>query len=117
MAKTITISSKATWPGVKEDYVLTYEGRLIGRIRLAEAAWEWHINVPMAMPPWASGSAASLGECRAAFAMAWGRLLKGTDPGRLKRAWELEAAAQRRLNRLETAPESPATTNDAGSKV
>ena len=51
MAKTIMITSKATWAGVKVDYVLNYEGRLMGRIWLAEAAWEWHINVPMAMPP------------------------------------------------------------------
>jgi hypothetical protein len=115
MTKTTTINSRATWAGVKNDYVLSYEGHVIGRIRLAEAAWEWHINAPLAMPLWASGSAASLDECRTAFGMAWGRLLKETNPERLERAWELEAAAQSRLDRLETAREGSSTTNDEGS--
>ena len=57
----------------------------------------------MAMPPWAQGSAPSLGEARKAFAMAWGRLLSETSPARLERAWELEQAVEARRQRIEAA--------------
>jgi hypothetical protein len=72
MAKTITLNASLTWPGVKDDYVLRYEGHSIGRIRLAGTAWEWHIAVPMAMPIWAQGKTDSLDGCRRAFAAAPG---------------------------------------------
>jgi hypothetical protein len=108
MAKTITLNARPTWSGVKDDYLLRYEGQVIGRIRLAETAWEWHITVPMAMPAWASGSADSLEECKSAFAAAWGRFLKETSPARLERAWELQRAAEaRRQQRGTVANDEP----------
>jgi hypothetical protein len=96
MAKTITLNASPTWPGVKDDYVLRYEGHQVGRIRLAETAWEWHITVPMAMPAWAQGSTNNIDECRRAFAAAWKRFLNETSPERLERAWELERAVAAR---------------------
>ena len=102
MAKTITLNASPTWSGVKDDYVLRYEEHVIGRIRLAETAWEWHITVPMAMPAWASGHADSLDECKRAFAAAWGRFLSETSPTRLERAWELDRAAEARQQRMGT---------------
>jgi len=101
MARTITLNSSPTWAGAKDDYVLRYEGHVIGRIRLTETAWEWHITVPMAVPTWAQGSASNLDECRRAFAVAWGKFLNETDPERLERAWELERAVVARQQRLE----------------
>lgn len=102
MAKAITLSASPTWSGVKDDYVLRYEGHAIGRIRRAETAWEWHITIPMAVPEWTSGSADNLDECRRAFAAAWGRFLNETSPARLERAWELERAAEARRQRIGT---------------
>jgi hypothetical protein len=100
MAKTITLNAAPTWPGVKDDYVLRFEGHTIGRIRFAVSAWEWQITVPMAMPPWAEGKTSSLDEARKGFAAAWGRLLKETPPERLARAWALEDAAEERRKRM-----------------
>jgi len=102
MAKMITLNASPTWSGVKDDYVLRYEGYVIGRVRLAETVWEWHITVPMAMPAWASGSADNLDECKKAFAGAWGRFLNETSPARLERAWELERAVEARRQRMAT---------------
>ncbi len=103
MARTITLNASPTWPDVKDDYVLRYEGHAIGRMRWGETAWEWHIGVPMAVPEWARGSANSLDECKAAFAAAWGRILNETSPARLERAWELERAVEQRRQRMEMA--------------
>ena len=108
MAKHITLNASPTWAGVKNDYVLRYEGHIIGRMRAAEAAWEWHITVPMAMPARAEGSASSLDEAKSAFATAWGRLLTETSPDRLARAWELERAVEARQQRLEAAAKNNA---------
>jgi hypothetical protein len=105
MAKTITLNASPSWPGAKNDFVLRYEQNSVGRIRRAETAWEWQITVPMAMPPWAQGVSASLDDARKAFGMAWGRLVKETDPGRLERAWELARAAEARQKRLEAGEE------------
>ena len=102
MARTITLNFNPTWAGAKDDYLLRYERHVIGRIRLAETAWEWHITVPMAMPAWAQGSASNLDECKKAFAEAWRRFLNETNPERLERAWELERAVEARQQRLET---------------
>jgi hypothetical protein len=103
MARSITVSASPTWPDVKNDFQLRYEGHLIGRIRFSDPGWEWHVTIPMAMPPWAQGSAPSLDEARKAFAMAWGRLLSETSPARLERAWELERAVEARRQRIEAA--------------
>jgi hypothetical protein len=103
MAKTITLNASPTWPDVKNDYVLRYEGHAIGRIRLDGSAWEWQITIPMAMPDWARGTADNLDGSRRAFAAAWGRLLTETDPERLERAWELERAVEARQQRRDSA--------------
>ena len=116
MAKTITLNASPAWPGVKNDFILSYEGHAIGRIRQAETAWEWHIIVPMAMPAWADGRADNFEDCKRAFAGAWGRFLKETDPARLKRAWDLARAAEARQRPTETvnkddAPSSVTSSN------
>jgi hypothetical protein len=103
MAKTITLNASPTWPDVKNDYILRYEGHAIGRSRLHESAWEWQITIPMAMPDWASGTADNLDGSRRAFAAAWGRLLTETNPERLERAWELERAVEARQQRRDLA--------------
>jgi hypothetical protein len=108
MAKTIILNASPTWAGVKDDYVLRYDGHVIGRIRSAEKTWEWHLTIPMAMPEWAQGSAANLEQAKRAFAAAWGRLLNETAPERLARAWELERAAEARRQRLEAAAKNDA---------
>lgn len=101
MAKTITLNASPTWPDVKNDYVLRYDGHAIGRIRLDESAWAWQITIPMAMPAWASGTADSLDGSKRAFAAAWGRILSETSPARLERAWDLERAVEARQRRME----------------
>jgi hypothetical protein len=65
MAKTKPLHASLKWPGVKDDYVVRYDGHLVGRIRLGGeryshgTTWEWSISVPMEMPVWANGSAKS----------------------------------------------------------
>jgi|SRR5438270_895892 hypothetical protein len=103
VAKKIALIANPTWSDVKNDYVLRYEEHVIGRIRLAEAGWEWHITVPMEMPSWARGSAPNLEDCKRAFGEAWGRFLNETDPERLERAWDFSRAAGLRGRRLEDA--------------
>jgi hypothetical protein len=102
MARTINLTANPTWPGVADDYVLRFEEHSIGRMRLTDGGWEWHLNVPMEMPAWASGRTNNFEECRNAFAAAWGRFLKETSPARLERAWELERAFEARQRRMET---------------
>ena len=103
MARTINLTASPTWPGVADDYILRFEEHSIGRMRLAEGGWEWHLNVPMEMPVWARGRTNNFEECRNAFAAAWGRFLKETSPTRLERAWELERAFEARQRRMGTA--------------
>ena len=103
-AKTITLKASLKWPDVRDDYVVRYDGHLIGRIRLADerygqGTWEWSIAIPMAMPDWARGSAENRDACMKDFTAAWGRFLKEADPARLERAWELERAAAARHQR------------------
>lgn len=105
MAKPIPLKASLKWPDVKDDYVVRYDGHLVGRIRLGGehyaqgTNWEWSITVPMAMPDWANGSAESRDACMKDFTAAWGKLLKETDPKRLERAWELERAFEARQQR------------------
>jgi len=105
VANTITLKASLKWPEIKDDYVVRYDGHLIGRIRLGGeqhaqgTTWEWSITVPMAMPDWASGSAENRDACMKDFTAAWGRFLKETDPARLERAWELERAFAARQQR------------------
>lgn len=118
MAKAITLNACPKWTDVKDDYVVRYEGHLIGRIRLGGErysqgnTWEWSIDVPMAMPVWASGSAESRDACMKEFTTAWGRLLKATSPERLARALELERAFAARHQRREMS-ETDAIQNGA----
>ncbi|MGZ5508645.1 MAG: hypothetical protein ACXWKH_19905 [Limisphaerales bacterium] len=106
MAKAITLNASLKWRDVKDDYVVRYEGHLIGRIRLGGErysqgnTWEWSIDVPMAMPAWARGSAESRDACMKDFTAAWGRFLKATSPERLARALELERAFAARYQRM-----------------
>jgi hypothetical protein len=99
--KIIALNANPTWADVKNDFVLQYEEHVIGRIRLGETGWEWHITVPMEMPGWARGSALNLEDCKKAFGEAWGRFLSETDPERLERAWEFSRAAEQRRPRAD----------------
>ena len=105
VAKPITLKASLKWPDVKDDYVVHYDGHLIGRMRLGDAryaqgtTWEWSIAVPMAMPDWARGTAENRDACMKDFTAAWGRFLKETDRARLERALELERAAATRYQR------------------
>ena len=107
VAKAITLNADPKWPGVTDDYVVRYEGHLIGRIRLGGErygqgnSWEWTIDVPMAMPKWARGSAEGRDACMKDFTAAWGRLLKETSPERLERAFELERAVAARQQTMD----------------
>jgi hypothetical protein len=97
MGKTITITSRLKWPDVKDDYLMMLDGHTIGRIRRTEPAWNWYIELPMAVPDWASGAAGSLEDCRRAFISAWLRFVQEYSAERIERAWELERAAEARL--------------------
>ncbi len=105
VAKAITLNASLKWPDVKDDYVVRYDGHLIGRMRLAGerdaqgTTWEWSITIPMALPVWANGTAESRDTCMKDFTAAWGRFLKETSPERLERAWELERAFAARQQR------------------
>jgi hypothetical protein len=102
VAKQITLKASLKWPDVEDDYVVRYEDHVIGRIRLSGGSepggklWEWSITIPMAIPQWASGSAANRDAGMKDLAVAWGRLLNETSPERLNRAWELERAVEAR---------------------
>src|SRR4051812_43902075 len=96
MSSKITINAQPRWPDVNDDYAVQFEGHSIGRVRLDGTIWFWSITIPMALPAWAEGNAASRDEGFKALAAAWGRLLAQTDPARLQRAWELEKAFEAR---------------------
>jgi hypothetical protein len=106
MAKTKPLPGSLKWPDVKDDYVVRYDGHLIGRMRSGGerythgTTWEWSIAVPMAMPVWAKGTAESRDACMKDFTAAWGRLLKEISPQRLERAWELGRAFVARRQRM-----------------
>ena len=61
----------------EDDYVVRNEGRSIGRIRLANErswqgdVWEWNITIPLPIPAWGSGTAATLFDAKADFKTAW----------------------------------------------
>ena len=96
MSTKITINAQPRWPDVNDDYAVQFEGHSIGRVRLDGSNWVWSITIPMALPEWAEGSAASRDEGFKTLAAAWGRLLAQTNPERLQRAWELEKAFEAR---------------------
>ncbi len=96
MAQTISLSVRPRWPEIKNNYVVGFDGHAIGNVRLAESGWVWSITIPMALPEWAVGKAATLEDCLKALGAAWTRLLSQTSPERLQRAWDLEKAAEAR---------------------
>jgi hypothetical protein len=100
MSTKISIDARLRWPDVKDDYVLLFEGHSIGRVRLDGTNWVWSITIPMALPDWAEGTAASRDEALKTLAAAWGKLLAQTSPERLQRAWELENAFEARQQKL-----------------
>jgi hypothetical protein len=100
MAAKITIDASLRWPDVRDDYVVRFEGHSIGRVRLDGTNWFWSITIPMALPEWAEGTAASRDEGFKTLAAAWGRLLTQTNPERLQRAWDLDRAFEIRQQKL-----------------
>jgi hypothetical protein len=85
------------------DCCVFHDGRSIGRIRKNtegrghDAAWDWDINPPLAIPAWGHGSAPSLPEAKAAFAAAWERFYAGLTPDDMARWHQIQdAAASRR---------------------
>lgn len=96
MAQAISLNLTPRWPEIKDDYLVRFQGHTIGHIRLIEAAWDWAITIPIALPEWTTGRAASLEDSVKALAGGWTRLMKQTSPDRLQRAWELERSAEAR---------------------
>jgi len=105
MATKITIDAHLRWPDIRDDYVVRFEGHSIGRVRLDGTNWVWSITIPMALPEWAEGTAASRDEGLKTLAAAWGKLLAQTSAERLQRAWDLEKAFEARQQK--TAPVQP----------
>jgi hypothetical protein len=100
MATKITIDASLRWPDIRDDYVVRFEGHSIGRVRLDGTSWVWNITIPMALPEWAEGAAASRDDGLKTLAAAWGRLLTQTSPERLQRAWDLEKAFEVRQQKM-----------------
>lgn len=67
---------------LKADFVVIYDGRGVGRIRLAEEregsrgiVWDFMITVPLPIPPWGRGSTGSLEDAKDRFKVAWEQFL------------------------------------------
>jgi hypothetical protein len=99
----ITLNLRSKWPDVPDDYLVWYEDREIGRIRLVrdptapDTAWEWYISVPLSVPSWGRGATTTRDAAIRDFSSAWGRFVKETRPDSLQRAWEFERTALLRL--------------------
>jgi hypothetical protein len=71
---------------LKDDFCVYFEGRNIGRIRLAQNhvkrcdEWRWNINPPIPVPAWADGAADSLETAKAAFREEWEAFQAGLSP-------------------------------------
>ena len=106
MTKQIILNASPKWPDVKDDFIIRQEGHVVGRMRLGGEryshgnTWEWSITIPMEMPVWTSGSAEGRDACMKAFTAAWARLVKETNPARMKRAFELERAFEARKKQM-----------------
>lgn len=74
-----------------DDYCVIFEGRSIGRIRLAEhhvdhvEEWRWNVNPPLPIPDWANGSATTLEGAQAAFRSAWEQFYARLSPEQIER--------------------------------
>jgi hypothetical protein len=81
------------------DFCVFHDGRSVGRIRKNtegrghDAAWDWAINPPLAIPAWGHGSAPSLPEAKADFAGAWERLYADLSPDDIAHWHQLQDAA------------------------
>jgi hypothetical protein len=81
------------------DFCVFHDGRIRKNTegRGHDAAWDWDINPPLAIPAWGHGSAPSLPEAKAAFAAAWERFYVGLTPDDMARWHQIQdAAASRR---------------------
>lgn len=96
MSTKIVIDARLRRADVQDDYTVQFDGHSIGRVRFEGATWLWSITIPMAVPEWAEGTAATRDHSLKALATAWGRLLSQTSPARLQRAWELDKAFEAR---------------------
>ena len=71
---------------LKDDFAVLFEGRRVGRIRLAPgrigqpSSWEWVINPPLPVPSWCAGAEWDLLKARAAFREAWEQFYAGLTP-------------------------------------
>lgn len=83
---------------LRDDYVVVYEDRHIGRIRLASernpAMWTYGITVPLPIPAYGNGRAHDLEEATAAFRAAWERFCSGLRPDRIEH-WHLTDEADK----------------------
>lgn len=65
---------------------MIHEGRRIGRIRETterggfNPGWSWHINPPLPIPLWRTGSAKSLDDAKEDFKEAWSRFYASLTP-------------------------------------
>jgi hypothetical protein len=108
MAGKITIDASLRWPDIRDDYVVRFEGHSIGRVRRDGTNWVWSITIPMALPEWAEGTAASRDEGLKTLGAAWGKLLAQTSAERLQRAWDLEKAFEVRQQKMAPVPSGDA---------
>lgn len=107
MSTRISIDATPRSPDVRDDYAVQFQGHSIGRVRRDLGGWVWCVTIPMAVPDWAEGVAASRDEAFKALASAWSRLLSQTSPERLGRAWELEKAFELRQRNTAVAESDP----------
>jgi hypothetical protein len=74
-----------------DDFTVLFEGRRVGRIRLAPGRigqpsnWEWVVNPPLPVPSWCAGSERDFGKAKAAFREAWAHLYAGLTPEEIAR--------------------------------
>lgn len=75
---------------LKNDYVVIFEGRSIGRIREAterighNPGYDWTINPPLPIPTWCHGSELNFERAKIAFREAWGRFYATLTPESIK---------------------------------
>jgi hypothetical protein len=71
---------------IRNDYIVRFEARSIGRIRQAteragfHPCWTWAINPPLPIPTWGTGQATSLEGAKASFRQAWERFYGSLTP-------------------------------------
>src|SRR5437879_1604988 len=72
-------------------------GARVGRIRLADErtpqVWDWHINPPIPIPPWGSGTNTSLYAAKIAFRKAFERFAEQTTDEQWRQCFETQGAS------------------------